>query len=128
LKRQFSVKAQEECELLTLGIDDLQRMKFEFCEAYDEMMNSSFIRLVRASKLKLKAMHYCDRFMFTADYDKFEAFQDNSPLRKQKSIFNVGAANDSNEDVIFNPISLKLVDSKEFIISSSDNDEESSYD
>ena len=45
LKRQFSVKTQEKCELLTLKIEDLQRMKFEFCESYESLLASTFQRI-----------------------------------------------------------------------------------
>lgn len=64
LKRQFSVKTQDNCELMTLSVEDLQRMKFEFCESYESLMSSAFFRLTRASKLKINATKYCDKYMF----------------------------------------------------------------
>lgn len=38
LKRQFSVRSQSECELLSLSIQDLSCMRSEFIEAYEHIM------------------------------------------------------------------------------------------
>ena len=51
--------ALKQSEALQLSINDLNRMKTEFLEAYQKMFSDSFTRLRRALILKLKAMKIC---------------------------------------------------------------------
>ena len=53
LKRQFTVMANSQCELLSFSIQDLYKMKFEFMDAYEEMFNDGFNRLHKALRVKL---------------------------------------------------------------------------
>jgi len=63
LKRQFTVMALRESEVLYLTIQDLYRMKNEFLEAYEKIFSDANTRLRRALTLKLKAMKICgDKF------------------------------------------------------------------
>ena len=62
MKRQFTIMANSNVELLSFSIEDLNRMKMEFLEAYDALFSSSYRRLDRALKMKLKAMKYCQEF------------------------------------------------------------------
>ena len=54
--------AQQNVELLSFSIADLNKMKMEFLEAYNSLFNDSYKRLDRALKIKLKAMKYCQEF------------------------------------------------------------------
>ena len=45
LKRQFSVRADEDTSLMTLSVKNLDKMKFEFLETYQMMFKDSLSRL-----------------------------------------------------------------------------------
>lgn len=47
LKRQFSVQCKDQCEMLTLSIQDLNIMKSNFREAYINLFENSFSNLRR---------------------------------------------------------------------------------
>jgi len=51
--------ALRDSEVLCLSIQDLNRMKQEFLEAYEKLFSDSYNRLRRALTLKLKAMKIC---------------------------------------------------------------------
>ena len=46
--------------MLTLSIIDLNRMKYEFKEPYDNLFDCAYTRLQRSLKIKLKAIKYCN--------------------------------------------------------------------
>jgi len=48
-----------ECEVLVFSIEDLNKMKLEFVEVYDQLFNEAYTRLRRSLSLKLKAMNHC---------------------------------------------------------------------
>lgn len=52
--------SQTRCELLTLSIDDLNKMQHEFQEPYDNLFESAYTRLLKCLKIKLKAIMYCN--------------------------------------------------------------------
>ena len=56
---QFTIQCQEDSELLTFSIQDLNMMKNEFYEAYTQLFQNSFNRLRRLLRIKLKAIKYC---------------------------------------------------------------------
>ena len=56
LVRQFTVQALEKCELLTLSIADLVKMKHEFYEKYLELFEKSEIVLKRVLQQMLKVI------------------------------------------------------------------------
>ena len=47
MKRQFTVMAKSQLELLSFSIADLNRMKMEFLEAYNDLFTNSYKRLDR---------------------------------------------------------------------------------
>jgi len=51
--------ALKESETMCLSIQDLNRMKQEFLEAYQKLLGDAYNRLRRALTLKLKAMKIC---------------------------------------------------------------------
>lgn len=53
-----------DCLALCLSITDLARMRTEFYEGYEDIMENAFKRLSRTSKLKIKAMNYVDKLKF----------------------------------------------------------------
>lgn len=61
LLRHFTVMSLGKTECMTLSIQDLQRMKMEFNEAYQKLFHDAFSRLKRAVKLKVHAMRLCSR-------------------------------------------------------------------
>lgn len=60
LQRQFTVMAVTECELLTLGISELNRMKQEFLEAYEKIFENTIEELKTISIHRLRAMNMCE--------------------------------------------------------------------
>ena len=46
MRRNFSVRAIETCDLLTLSVDDLEKMMFEFPDVYYELINDASEGLV----------------------------------------------------------------------------------
>lgn len=51
----------ENCEILSLSIQDLNRMKAEFHDCYEKLFDDAFVRLRRTWLAKLKAMKECRR-------------------------------------------------------------------
>lgn len=51
--------ALKESEVLCLSVQDLNRMKQEFLEAYEKLFSDAYNRLRRSLTLKLKAMKIC---------------------------------------------------------------------
>lgn len=68
LRRQFTIQAKgSQCELLTLSIHDLNMMRFEFYEAYQNLFDNTYNRLRRTIRIKLKAVRYCQKYMYLDD-------------------------------------------------------------
>lgn len=63
LKRQFSIQCKDQCELLTLAIQDLNVMKNNFREAYINLFENSFTNLRRIIRIKLKAISYSNKYL-----------------------------------------------------------------
>mmetsp|Transcript_36132 Transcript_36132/g.55484 ORF Transcript_36132/g.55484 Transcript_36132/m.55484 type:complete len:216 (+) Transcript_36132:708-1355(+) len=61
LRRQFSVMSQTNCDLLMLPIHDLNKMRWEFLEAYEGLFQNAYNRLNRALKVKLHAIKFCKK-------------------------------------------------------------------
>ena len=49
----------KESEVLCLSIQDLNKMKQDYHDAYDKLLNDAYIILRRSLTLKLKAMNHC---------------------------------------------------------------------
>jgi len=60
-RRKFTVQALTKCELLILSIKDIDRMKVEFPEIFEELFTNSFRRLKKAIKQKKKAIEICEQ-------------------------------------------------------------------
>lgn len=63
LKRQYTVMATKNSELLTLEIKDVFIMQHEFSEAYEQLIVDIFHRLIRMETLKQRAEHFCTKYM-----------------------------------------------------------------
>lgn len=44
IKRQFSVKANKECQLLCLKLEDLAQIEMEYPQYYEEIFQNAFVR------------------------------------------------------------------------------------
>ena len=55
-KRRFTVQALLNCELLVLLIDDIDTMKIDFPDVFDELFTNSFRRLKKELQLKIEAI------------------------------------------------------------------------
>jgi|APSaa5957512535_1039671.scaffolds.fasta_scaffold151608_1 hypothetical protein len=51
------------CELLIFSIGDLNRMKGEFLEAYEDLFSDAYQRLYRTLKVKLETMQKCQSIL-----------------------------------------------------------------
>lgn len=60
LRRQFTVMAMRNSDVLGLSIADLNRMRREFPEQYLKMFEDSLVRMRRALILKRKAIQICE--------------------------------------------------------------------
>ncbi len=52
MRRNFSVRAIETCDLLTLSMDDLEKMMFEFPDVYYQLIADACETLVKHENLK----------------------------------------------------------------------------
>lgn len=59
IKRQYTIMATRECELLSFSLVDLNRMKTEFIECYEDLFADGYQRLYRTLQVKLHAMKHC---------------------------------------------------------------------
>lgn len=60
MKRQFTVRSQTNCELLTISVKDLERMKYEFIQEYDALFDNKVIRLNNILKIKIRTIKFCN--------------------------------------------------------------------
>ena len=61
LVRRFTVQAVEGCDMFTLGIDDLEKLKHEFPEQYEELFKGANDRLKCELLLKLEVINKCEK-------------------------------------------------------------------
>jgi hypothetical protein len=59
LKRQFTIQAKGDSEVLVLPILNLYQMQQEFIDAYDELFDRGIKRLRKAWVLKLETITAC---------------------------------------------------------------------
>lgn len=60
IHRRFTVQALIECELLTLTLEELDALKFEFPDIFQELFQNSIKRLKGALKQKYEAIKLCE--------------------------------------------------------------------
>lgn len=60
LKRQFTIMAEDTSTLLTLSVNDINRMRLEFLEAYQKLLEKSLSRLESALVIKLECFAHCN--------------------------------------------------------------------
>jgi len=53
--------AERPTELLLLSVSDLNRMRLEFIEAYNQLMESACQRLEFSLLIKLECMNFCEK-------------------------------------------------------------------
>ncbi len=56
MRRNFTVRAQDSCDILTLSMDDLEKMMLEFPDVYYELMNDASETLAKHEKIKMDEM------------------------------------------------------------------------
>jgi CRP-like cAMP-binding protein len=61
LIRKFTVQALIDCELLILLMEDLDKMKIEFPDVFEEFFMNSYRRLRKELELKIQAIQLCER-------------------------------------------------------------------
>jgi CRP-like cAMP-binding protein len=60
MTRKFTVQALIDCELLMLLIEDIDKMKIEFPDVFDELFMNSYRRLKKELEIKIKAIQLCE--------------------------------------------------------------------
>ena len=63
MRREFTIKSQTNCELLTLNVRIIDKMKQEFLESYEMLFDMALRRLRYSIKLKLHALKYAQKFV-----------------------------------------------------------------
>lgn len=74
LKRQFTTMATEDSQLLSLSLHDLNRMKHEFLEPYENLFNEAFDKLYKVLNKRLKSIRQCEKLikeMLILDPDQY---------------------------------------------------------
>lgn len=66
MKRQFTVRSQSNCELLSISVKDLERMKYEFNQEYNILFDNKVVRLNNILKLKIQTIKYCTETLKTS--------------------------------------------------------------
>lgn len=61
LTRKFTVQALLDCELLILLMEDMDKMKIEFPEIFEEFFMNSYRRLRKELELKIQAILLCEK-------------------------------------------------------------------
>lgn len=99
LIRKFTVQAQENCDLLTLTLEDLDKMNIEFPDICKQLLDDAIERIHSDTKLKLDSMRECE----------MEAAKQKSDLRSKlsaiflsglhKTMREVGKPDDMDENV-----------------------------
>lgn len=59
IKREFTIIAETETEVLNLNITDVHKMKIEFYDCYEKLFDASSRVIARAIMCKLKAVSCC---------------------------------------------------------------------
>ena len=59
------------CELLTLSLETLEKMSYEFLDSYEQIMEKATVRLQRLLKLKVMAIKHCQDNM--KDFDDIDS-------------------------------------------------------
>lgn len=52
--RRFTLQALDSCEMLILTIDEMEKMRLEFPDMYDELFKGAFERLQKELILKME--------------------------------------------------------------------------
>lgn len=60
LHRKFTVQAQENCDLLTLTLEDLDKMNTEFPDICKKLMDEAIERVHKETTLKIDAIRECE--------------------------------------------------------------------
>lgn len=67
IKRLFTVMVDKKpvkyCELLTLSLNDLENMSFEFLHSYKLIFDKAPVRLHRALRIKVSAVNHCQEHL-----------------------------------------------------------------
>lgn len=58
--RKFTVQAQENCDLLTLTLEDLDKMNVEFPDICQQLINDAVERIHKETTLKVEAVRECE--------------------------------------------------------------------
>lgn len=54
MRRNFTVRATDNCDILTISLDDLEKMMLEFPDVYYELMYDASETLTRHEKSKME--------------------------------------------------------------------------
>ena len=76
--------SQTQCELLTLSLQDLERMRCEFSEAYNVLFLGLYERLKNSHKIKVYAISHCNNHLVDIpdeEDEKEDRRPDNSRMR-----------------------------------------------
>jgi hypothetical protein len=67
------VQALVKCELLMLMIEDIDKMKIEFPDVFEELFTNSYRRLKKELQLKIEAIKLCEKSRNTSNLRSMRA-------------------------------------------------------
>jgi CRP-like cAMP-binding protein len=85
LTRKFTVQALLDCELLMLLIEDIEKMKIEFPDVFDELFMNSYRRLRKELEIKIQAIQQCEKATQSNNIQSQNAMKDIHGLHKEKT-------------------------------------------
>ena len=122
LKRQFTIQCKDQCELLTLSIHDLNIMKNEFKEAYNNIFENSFTHLRRTIQVKLKAIKYSNKYLMSENKKHMQA-----SVKKMFTFSGEQLMSKKLQDLNFEPIEQNEIEEYSSNFDSSSDDSPQSY-
>jgi hypothetical protein len=93
LHRKFTVQAQENCDLLTLTLEDLDKMNSEFPDICKQLLDDAIERIHKEATLKLEAIRECE----------MEQAKQKSDLRSKLSAIFLSGLHKTMREVVKDP-------------------------
>ena len=85
LTRKFTVQALIDCEVLILLIEDMDKMKIEFPDIFEEFFMNSYRRLKKELEIKIKAIQLCEKTTKSSNVQSRNVMKDIKELSNRPS-------------------------------------------
>ena len=88
--RRFTLQALDSCDLLTLSVSDLDKLRIEFPDVYEELFNDANARINRELKMKKTQIKACIK-------------EENQLDVRFGNLFMQGVSSESSDEDVHNP-------------------------